>query len=103
MDKNKLASAGLISALGTAAYIVLVALVMQNAERIFGKMNNLLGPVAFLLLFVLSAAVTGALVLGRPVILYWENQKSAAVRLFFYTVGWLFLLTLCALAAQAII
>lgn len=55
-----------------------------------------LGPVAFLLLFILSAAVTGALILGRPVLLYLENQKTEAVRLFIYTIGWLVVFTMMA-------
>ena len=65
-------------------------------------MDNFLGPVAFLLLFVLSAAITGALILGRPVVLYLENRKLEAVKLFLYTVGWLFVTTLAALIAQIV-
>jgi hypothetical protein len=42
---------------------------MQELCRIFGEMENTLGPVAFLLLFVVSPCVTGLLVLGRPVFL----------------------------------
>ena len=47
-----------------------------------------------LLLFILPAAITGALVLGRPILLYVENHKAEAIKMFFYTVGWLFAIML---------
>jgi len=100
MKNSKLILAGLVDALGVAVYIVVVALIMQNGENIFGKMNNLIGPVAFLLLFVTSAAVTGALVLGRPVMLYLGGKKIEAVKLFVGTVSWLLLFMVIILVVQ---
>jgi len=91
--RSKLIFNGFLQAFGVATYIVLVSLLMSNAQRIFGKMDTFFGPVAFLMLFVLSAAITGSLTLGRSVILYLDNHKKEAVKLFLYTVGWLFLLT----------
>ena len=93
MKNSNLILNGFLQASGVALYIVLVSLIMNNAQRIFGKMDTFFGPVAFLLLFVLSAAITGSLTLGRSVILYLENHKTEAIKLFIYTVGWLFLLT----------
>ena len=87
----------LIHALATGVYITLIALFMQNGEKLFGKVDNLLAPIAFLLLFVLSAAVTGLLVLGKPILMYLEGKKKEAVKLFLYTVCWLFVLTIVAL------
>ncbi len=80
-------------ALGTVAYIALVATVMSNAERIFGNAEGqgeapLVG-VAMLLLFVLSACVTSLLILGTPVRWYVDGRKQDAVQLLGYTVGWL--------------
>ncbi|MFA6993945.1 MAG: hypothetical protein WC268_05160 [Patescibacteria group bacterium] len=92
MKNSKLFGWGLVHSLGVGVYVSLVALLMQNGERIFGQMNNLLGPVAILMLFVLSAAVTGALVLGRPVLFYLDGHKAEAVKLFGFTLGWLFVL-----------
>lgn len=103
MNNKKLLLAALLNALGVAIYIVGVSLVIRNGEKIFGKMDNFLGPVAFLLLFVLSAAVTGALTLGRPAILYLDGQKPAAIKLLLYTIGWLALLTLTALLTQILL
>ncbi|HYE22756.1 MAG TPA: hypothetical protein VD998_04170, partial [Verrucomicrobiae bacterium] len=90
------------NALGTAAYITTVAIIMQNAERIFGDMDNTtLGPITFLMLFVLSAAVTGSLVLGRPVLMYLDGQKKEAVKLFLVTIVWLALAIVILLAIIA--
>ncbi len=79
----------LAAALGTAIYVALVATVMTNAEKVFGNMKPFLGPVAFLLMFVLSAAVTSSLVFGRPVMLYLDGKKREAVKHFGLTLLWL--------------
>ena len=50
-------------------------------------------PVLFLMLFVLSAGVTGALVLGRPVLKYLDGDRKGAIYLFCATLGWLFVFT----------
>jgi hypothetical protein len=42
-------------------------------------------------MFVFSAAVSGALILGKPILLYLENQKREAIELFAITLGWIFL------------
>lgn len=102
---KNLKSLALLHALGTAIYVSLVALFMQNGERIFGKMekDSLFGPVAILLIFVLSAAVTGSLVLGRPILMYLDNRKAEALKMFFYTLGWLFIILAVIIGAQIII
>lgn len=64
-------------------------------------MDSFFGPAALLMLFVLLAAVTGALALGRPVWLYLENRKSDAVRFFISTIGWLAVITALVFAALA--
>jgi hypothetical protein len=98
MDKRNLIKSSLRNSLGTTVYVAIVALIIYNAEKIFGTMKNIIGPIAFLLLFVTSAAITGFLVLGQPIILYLDNQKREAIKLFVYTVVWLFIFTIIALA-----
>lgn len=49
-----------------------------------------------LLLLILSATVTGSLVLGRPILWYLDGKKKEAVSLFVATVGFLFLITIFA-------
>lgn len=86
---NTLIQRSFLNALGTVAYVAVVATLMSNGEKIFGQMSDILGPITILTLFVLSAAVTSSLVLGKPILMYLNNQKNDAVRLFIYTLGWL--------------
>lgn len=83
-----------LNSFAALVYIVIVATLIQNGDRIFGKMTNLWGPIAFLLLFTLSALVVGGLVLGKPLMLYLDNQKKEAIRMLLATGGWLLLYTL---------
>ncbi len=91
-----------LSAAGTFVYIFGVAWGMSHAERIFGPEENLLIPLFMLLLFVISAATTGFLVLGKPILLYWDGAKKQALILLFATLGWLFAF-LCVVAAGLIL
>ena len=101
--KPKIAALSFLHAVGVVFYILLVALIMSNGEKIGGKMDKLFGPVAFLLLFTFSAAVTGSLVLGRPILWYLDGQKKEAVKLFIWVLGWMFLLTVIIFGIQIII
>lgn len=103
MTTKKILTTGLLHAAGVTVYVTAVAWLMQNAERIFGQMKNTGGPVAFLLMFVTSAAITGSLVLGRPVLAYWDGRKTEAIKLFLSTVGWLVLITALIFTAQIIV
>ena len=86
MENKKLIKWGIIDTLGTAIYIFLVALFMNQGSKIFGEVDNkLLSPMVALLLFVFSALVTGGLVLGRPLLMYLDGLKKEAVKLLFYT------------------
>ncbi len=91
MKNTKTIKCALLNAVGVVVYVMLVGWVMTNMERIAGPMEEFWGPVAFLLLFVLSAAIVGALVLGKPALLYLDGEKKEALRTFFYTLGFLLL------------
>ena len=75
-------------------YVSIVAWVMQHAPQWFRPGKTILTPIAFLMLFVFSAAVVSALVLGRPVLLYAEGQKKEALKFFGFTLLWLFVITI---------
>jgi hypothetical protein len=102
MNNSKLLFHGFLFSVGVIAYIVLVASIMQNAEALFGKMEKFWGPVAFLMLFVVSAAISGLLVFGRPVFLFLNGQKGEGVKLALFTIGLLFVETVIVLAALAL-
>lgn len=88
-----------LNALGTALYIACISLLMFNAEQIFGGEGpdeTVLIPIAMLLLFVLSASITGSLVLGRPILWYMDGKKKEAVSLLMATLGFLAAITFVA-------
>ena len=103
MDNKKLLTWSFINSAGVLIYISAVAGLVLNGEKIFGKMEHIWGPIAFLLLFVFSALVTGLLVLGRPVYLFLDGFKKEAVKMLLYTVGWMFLITLLVLVTNIIL
>ncbi len=98
----KLIKRSFLNVLGTVAYVSVVAVIMSHGSQIFGKKDTALTPVAVLMLFVLSAAVTGSLVAGKPLLMYLNNEKSDAIKLFIYTLCWLALATLILFAVMAI-
>lgn len=86
MKNSKLIITAILNSLGVAVYVFLVSLIMNNGEKIFGSMaNKTIAPVAFLLLFVFSALVTGGLILAKPIMFYLDGQKKEGVKLLFYT------------------
>lgn len=89
---KKIIQQAFLFALGEAAYITLVALLMTGVEKLFGNKPDpaVIAPVAFLLLFVISAAISGALILGKPLMLYLDGKKKEAVQFFGFTLAWLF-------------
>ena len=103
MKNSKLILQGFLFSLGVVAYVLLVVLIMVNGNSLFGTMNNYWGPLAMLLLFTVSAAITGSLVFGKPVYLFLNGFKSESVKLALYTIGFLFLETMLILFVLAII
>ncbi len=79
----------LINALAAIVYIAVVATVINYVPKFLGDKNGLLGSIAFLLIFVVSAAVMGLTIFGRPILWYLDGFKKEAVRLAFYTIGFL--------------
>ncbi len=95
MKNSTLARWGATHALGVLTYIFLVAVFMKNANTWFGsKDHDLFSPIAFLLLFMCSALITGGLVLGKPIMLYLDGQKREGIKLLFFTGASLFVLML---------
>ncbi|MEK9172950.1 MAG: hypothetical protein AAB594_00050 [Patescibacteria group bacterium] len=84
-----------INSLAATAYIALVATVMSNIKRFIGPNEgdgNVLSLIAFLTLFVISAATMGIIIFGRPIMWYLNGEKSEAVKLTLYTVGFMIII-----------
>lgn len=78
---------GFASALGVLAYVTLFAWVISHGQQWFGdKPDTWIGPALALIVFIVSACITGSLVLLRPILMYVEGQKKDAITLFMYTV-----------------
>ncbi len=89
--EKKLLTFSFFAALSQVAYIFLISLVLRYGDEIFGAKPGIFGIIAALLLFVVSAAISGALILGKPALLYLEGKKKEALQLFILTVSWLIL------------
>ena len=85
-------------ALGTVVYVTGVAWFMTNAEKGFNNEKTIWMPIAMLLLLVVSAGVTGSLVVGRPVMLYIDGKKKEAIKQLALTLGWLFIILVLVLS-----
>lgn len=82
MSKNPIGNAA-----AALCYVALVATVMYYGPKVVHPVESVLLPIAFLSLFVLSAAVMGYLFLYQPLQLYFDSQKKEALALFLQTVG----------------
>ena len=90
MQKDSVAVQALGRAAATFGYVGFVVLLISASENFFGdKEESLLMPVFALLLFIISATVTGLLVLGKPIALYISGAKKEAFTFLFATIGWL--------------
>jgi len=91
---DKIIKRAFADSVGTAAYIILVASFVFSLKSFPELKDTAFIPIAMLLLFVCSAAITGFLVFGKPIMLYIDRKKKEAVSLLGYTLGILFLITL---------
>lgn len=74
---------------GAVLYIFFVSQVMQNGSKLFGNEDNMFTPFAVLLLFSLSAAVVGGLILGQSVILFLNKKNPEGIKATIYSIIWL--------------
>jgi hypothetical protein len=85
--KNAILNAG-----ATAVYVVLISSFITNLEIIIGDNepeDTILIPMVMLLLLVISAAITGFAVFGKPVMWYMDGKKKEALLLLAYTLSFL--------------
>jgi len=90
---------GFLQALGLVLYCSLVSLVFANGANWFGFVQNSVGPIAMLLIFVVSALICALIALSYPVMLFWDQKKIRnALKLVAFTAGWLFLIVVLTLS-----
>jgi len=82
-----------LNSLATAIYISIVGSFMFYAGNLnLGQSKTPLIPVFMLMLFVFSAALTGTLVFGKPILWYMDGKKKEALSLLTYTLGFFFVI-----------
>lgn len=92
MKTKDLVLGGLIQAAAVVAYIFILVWTLFNASLDTLVGQSMLGPLLFLLVFVISAAVMGLLIFGKAVLLYLDTKNiKGALFLVLYTLGWLLL------------
>ncbi len=97
---DKIQKTALTDSVATAAYIVLVGSFMYWGSIVkLGRVNTFLVPIAILLLFVCSAAITGYLIFGKPAQLYVDGKKKEALSLLTYTLLYFSAITILAIFA----
>jgi hypothetical protein len=92
MTQSKLIKISLVNSIVAALYISAVAPLMSNGQKLFGNTNGVFGGIAILMLFVISAAVMGFTILGKPLMMYLDGFKKEALKLFYLTITWLVLI-----------
>lgn len=100
---NNIVKNALVNSVGTLLYVILIATFFYFAETLFGQNGEedkvFLIPVVMLLLLILSAAITGSLVFGRPILWYLDGRKKEALSLLLYTFGFIALIIVISLVA----
>lgn len=95
MIMDKTIKRALINSISTVLYIVLVvSLILTMGSFLPEPEDMFIVPIAMLLLFVCSAAITSFLVFGKPVMMYIDGQKKEAVSLLAYTLGIMVVITI---------
>lgn len=91
---TKIITRALIDAIGTVIYVILIASFMFSLQGLSPKEDTIFVMTSMLLLLVCSAAITGFLVFGKPIMLYLDGKKKEAILLLIYTISMLFTITL---------
>lgn len=92
MKKSRIFLTGLYQALGLIAYVILVVLLLNWLSLTFNNKlvaNNPVFIAVFLLIFVLSALITGSIVLAYPIILFTKKMYKEAWWILIFTVLWI--------------
>ena len=97
---------GLYQSLGLAAYCILIAFIMNNLSKLFpnnGVTINLLQVFMFLIIFLVSALITGSIALAYPIYLAFRKNIKKAAFIVLSTVLWSILFLIIALVTAIII
>ena|SRR3989344_6044072 len=95
---NAIRKAALKNAVLTTLYIAAVGCFMYYGASIkIGRSNTILVPITLLMLFVMSASITGYLIFGKPVQVYLDGKKKEAMSLLMQTLVFFSIITFSAI------
>ena len=94
MKINKILVYSFLCSVGTVLYTSAVAYILINLQNFLGRSPNIGGMAALLILYIISALVTGGLVLGGPAHLYFEKKRKEALQFLGLNLSWLILICL---------
>lgn len=103
MKKTRIILRAFADAVITAIYVILIGFFIRFSEEVLENNPGIFFLAAMLMLLVFSAAFTGFLIFGKPVMLYLDNKKKEAISLLGYTLIFLFIITLIILLLLVII
>lgn len=77
LDRRTPLFVGFLQSLTLSLYIFLVGSLMTNSKDWFSGVQDLpiLAPMVMLTLFIFSAVISGTIVLGYPLYLFWIEKK----------------------------
>ena len=97
---------GLYQAAGLTVYIISLAVAVYRLGQWFEWQGVTPSPIlsitVFLLTFVISAIICGALFLAYPTLLFFGGRKSTAVKIALWTLAWLVIFFAALLAVLVI-
>lgn len=104
--KTSPAFAGFVQASGLTIYVGLFAVIVERIQAWLQVnrptfSNPVLGIMLFLMLFVLSALISGSLILGYPAVLFFGGKRAEAWRVLLWSVVWLAIYLIIILLAGA--
>jgi hypothetical protein len=85
---SRLACRALANSTGVVAYVVAVSWLLMNGDEFFGNGSRgveIFGLALFLTLLVLSVAIVGSLIFGKPILLYLDGKKREGIKLLIWT------------------
>lgn len=94
MEKGKILAYAFMNSFFTAVYIIAISFFMNYIGSYIEKSNDVFGMISILMFFVISAAITGSLVLGRPILWYFSGKKKEGVYLIVFTLGILIIIAI---------
>lgn len=89
MQSKHIVAHSFFHALSVGAYVFIIVQIITGIGQIGPEDAGIIAPITFLMLLVLSVAVVGMLIFGRPLFMYLDGQKREGVSMAIATIAWL--------------